>query len=129
MYSTISRICANAIWASPEERTVLKAVEKGGDRTSEGNAMRCNKCWNESSTGRKFCATCGSPLSSRCHSAQNFLAPVLSVPHLGQRIGTDVKQRLRWPHCAGRRPARELRCSGEPRSGAASQEGRTRYGR
>src|ERR1700736_4309808 len=66
MYSTISRICANAIWASPEERTVLKAVEMGVGRITEGNAMRCSKCGNESSTGRKFCATCGSPLSSRC---------------------------------------------------------------
>jgi class 3 adenylate cyclase len=28
--------------------------------------MRCTKCGNESTTGRKFCATCGSPLSSRC---------------------------------------------------------------
>jgi class 3 adenylate cyclase len=28
--------------------------------------MRCSKCGNESTTGRKFCATCGSPLSSRC---------------------------------------------------------------
>src|ERR1700737_4718319 len=66
MYSTISRICANAIWETPEERTVLKAGEMGVGRISEGNAMRCTKCGNESSTGRKFCATCGSPLSSRC---------------------------------------------------------------
>src|SRR5712671_5895497 len=28
--------------------------------------MRCTKCGNESTTGRKFCALCGSPLSSRC---------------------------------------------------------------
>jgi class 3 adenylate cyclase/predicted ATPase len=28
--------------------------------------MRCTKCGNESTTGRKFCATCGNPLSSRC---------------------------------------------------------------
>src|ERR1700676_4922333 len=28
--------------------------------------MRCTKCGNESTTGRKFCATCGSPLSTRC---------------------------------------------------------------
>src|SRR6266567_616742 len=28
--------------------------------------MRCTKCGTESATGRKFCAACGSPLSSRC---------------------------------------------------------------
>ena len=28
--------------------------------------MRCNKCGTESTTSRKFCAACGSPLSSRC---------------------------------------------------------------
>jgi hypothetical protein len=28
--------------------------------------MRCTKCGTESTTGRKFCAACGSPLSSRC---------------------------------------------------------------
>ena len=28
--------------------------------------MRCTKCGTESTTGRKFCAECGSPLSSRC---------------------------------------------------------------
>ena len=28
--------------------------------------MRCTKCGTESTTSRKFCAACGSPLSSRC---------------------------------------------------------------
>src|SRR5229473_2262719 len=28
--------------------------------------MRCAKCGTESTTSRKFCAECGSPLSSRC---------------------------------------------------------------
>ena len=28
--------------------------------------MRCTKCGTESTTGRKFCAACGSPLSSGC---------------------------------------------------------------
>src|SRR5712692_8440651 len=28
--------------------------------------MRCTKCGTESTTSRKFCAECGSPLSSRC---------------------------------------------------------------
>src|SRR5579864_4294572 len=28
--------------------------------------MRCTKCGTESTTGKKFCAACGSPLSSRC---------------------------------------------------------------
>src|SRR6202043_3066130 len=28
--------------------------------------MQCTKCGTESTTGRKFCAACGSPLSSRC---------------------------------------------------------------
>src|SRR5208282_5349772 len=28
--------------------------------------MRCTKCGTESTTGKKFCAECGTPLSSRC---------------------------------------------------------------
>jgi hypothetical protein len=28
--------------------------------------MRCSKCGNESTSGRKFCPECGSPLSNRC---------------------------------------------------------------
>src|SRR5216683_5099263 len=28
--------------------------------------MRCTKCGTESTTSRKFCAACGSPLSRRC---------------------------------------------------------------
>src|SRR5216683_3304852 len=28
--------------------------------------MRCTKCGTESTTNRKFCAACGSPLSNRC---------------------------------------------------------------
>jgi uncharacterized OB-fold protein len=28
--------------------------------------MRCSKCGAESTTGKKFCAACGSPLSRRC---------------------------------------------------------------
>ncbi len=31
-----------------------------------GNGMRCTNCGTESKSGRKFCAACGSPLSSRC---------------------------------------------------------------
>jgi class 3 adenylate cyclase len=31
-----------------------------------GTAMQCSKCGTESKTGKKFCATCGSPISSRC---------------------------------------------------------------
>src|SRR5215472_1636976 len=35
--------------------------------------MRCNNCGTESTSGRKFCAACGSPLSSLCPkcSAEN----------------------------------------------------------
>src|SRR5260370_19808828 len=38
--------------------------------------MRCTKCGTESTTSRKFCAACGSPLSSRCPKcgAENALA-------------------------------------------------------
>jgi predicted amidophosphoribosyltransferase len=28
--------------------------------------MRCTKCGTDSTTGRKFCAACGSPLTNRC---------------------------------------------------------------
>src|SRR5215472_13464321 len=28
--------------------------------------MRCSKCGTESTSGRKFCSECGSPLSNRC---------------------------------------------------------------
>jgi class 3 adenylate cyclase len=38
--------------------------------------MRCTKCGTESTTSRKFCAACGSPLSRRCPncSAENALS-------------------------------------------------------
>ena len=38
--------------------------------------MRCTKCGTESTTSRKFCAACGSPLSSRCPKcgAENALS-------------------------------------------------------
>jgi class 3 adenylate cyclase/predicted ATPase len=38
--------------------------------------MRCTKCGTESTTNKKFCAACGSPLSSRCPKcgAENALA-------------------------------------------------------
>src|ERR1700720_3021875 len=32
----------------------------------EGRSMRCTKCGTESTTSRKFCAACGSPLSRSC---------------------------------------------------------------
>src|SRR5580704_9014201 len=37
--------------------------------------MRCTKCGTESTTGRKFCAACGSPLSSRCPKCGAANAP------------------------------------------------------
>src|SRR5690349_14907219 len=38
--------------------------------------MHCTKCGTESTTGRKFCAACGSPLSNRCQKcgAENALS-------------------------------------------------------
>ena len=38
--------------------------------------MRCNTCGTESTTGRKFCAVCGSPLSSRCPQCGAENAPL-----------------------------------------------------
>jgi class 3 adenylate cyclase len=45
---------------------------------SLGKAMRCNKCGTESTTGRKFCAVCGSSLSNSCPKcgAENALSSV-----------------------------------------------------
>jgi class 3 adenylate cyclase len=37
--------------------------------------MRCNKCGTESTTGKKFCAACGSPLSGRCQKCDAENAP------------------------------------------------------
>ena len=37
--------------------------------------MRCTKCGTESTTSRKFCAACGSPLSSRCSKCGAENAP------------------------------------------------------
>jgi class 3 adenylate cyclase len=37
--------------------------------------MRCTKCGTESTTSRKFCAACGSPLSSRCQKCGAENAP------------------------------------------------------
>src|SRR5215470_16775799 len=37
--------------------------------------MRCTKCGTESTTGKKFCAACGSPLSRRCAKCDAENAP------------------------------------------------------
>src|ERR1700682_5775574 len=37
--------------------------------------MRCNRCGTESTTSRKFCAACGSPLSNRCSECGGDNAP------------------------------------------------------
>src|SRR3984893_14846134 len=37
--------------------------------------MRCTKCATESTTSRKFCAACGSPLSNRCPKCGGENAP------------------------------------------------------
>jgi class 3 adenylate cyclase len=37
--------------------------------------MRCTKCGTESTTGRKFCAACGSPLTNRCPKCSAENAP------------------------------------------------------
>src|ERR1700719_5026628 len=37
--------------------------------------MRCTKCGTESTTRRKFCAACGSPLSRRCPKCAAENAP------------------------------------------------------
>src|SRR5229473_1478385 len=37
--------------------------------------MRCTKCGTESTTSRKFCAACGSPLSRRCPNCSAENAP------------------------------------------------------
>src|SRR5438132_11152063 len=37
--------------------------------------MRCTKCGTESTTNRKFCAACGSPLPSRCPKCGAANAP------------------------------------------------------
>jgi hypothetical protein len=36
------------------------------DWVFRGKPIRCTKCGTESTTSRRFCAACGSPLSSRC---------------------------------------------------------------
>ena len=38
-------------------------------------AMRCKRCGTESTTGKKFCAACGSPRSSRCPKCAAENAP------------------------------------------------------
>jgi class 3 adenylate cyclase len=37
--------------------------------------MRCTRCGTESTTGKKFCAACGSPLSNRCPKCGEENAP------------------------------------------------------
>src|SRR6202795_4211740 len=42
-------------------------IQEGIRRSLSGlRRMRCTKCGTESKTSKKFCAECGSPLSSRC---------------------------------------------------------------
>ena len=48
--------------------------------------MHCSKCGTESSSGRKYCAECGSPLSNRCpkcgveNRAQRSFARTAAAP-------------------------------------------------
>jgi hypothetical protein len=41
----------------------------------KGMAMHCTKCGAESTTGRKFCPSCGNPLSRRCPKCGSENAP------------------------------------------------------
>src|SRR5262249_49161050 len=45
------------------------------DSPSRGKLMRCSKCGTESTTGRKFCAACGSALMRRCPKCDAENAP------------------------------------------------------
>src|SRR5260370_21135738 len=49
--------------------------------------MRCSKCGTEGIPGKKFCAECGSPLSSRCSSCISETAP-------GAKFGADCGREL-----------------------------------
>jgi class 3 adenylate cyclase len=49
--------------------------KKGQSLSLRGKAMRCTKCGTESTTGRKFCAACGSPLTNRCSKCGAENAP------------------------------------------------------
>jgi Adenylate and Guanylate cyclase catalytic domain/Double zinc ribbon len=53
-------------FAQPARRYPLRVIQEGSVALPWGKAMRCTKCGTESTTSRKFCAACGSPLSHRC---------------------------------------------------------------
>src|SRR5216683_1971673 len=59
-------------------RHALRGVYKGSQfnrRSRQGGGMHCTKCGTESTTGRKFCAACGSPLAIHCPNCDAVNAP------------------------------------------------------
>src|SRR6266851_8930113 len=64
--------------------------------------MRCTKCGVESTTGRKFCRACGSPLSSRCSKcgAENAPASVF-CEDCGSTLASNVTPAATRPSQTG----------------------------
>src|SRR5216683_2286635 len=64
--------------APPAGRHALRGVYQGSQfnrRSRQGGGMHCTKCGTESTTGRKFCAACGSPLAIHCPNCDAVNAP------------------------------------------------------
>ncbi|MGH7925655.1 MAG: zinc ribbon domain-containing protein [Candidatus Binatus sp.] len=47
--------------------------------------MRCSKCETESTSGRKFCPECGSPLSNRCSKCRADNSPTTKFCEIRHR--------------------------------------------
>ena len=61
-----SGCCQTAPLSLPAALPGAKWYKKGESLCLRVRRMRCTKCGTESTTSRKFCAACGSPLSTRC---------------------------------------------------------------
>src|SRR5215469_12035763 len=74
--------------------------------------MRCSKCGTESTSGRKFCPECGSPLSNRCTKCGADNSPTAKFcedcgASLGVASSASAKKSNDSPIPVAERPATE----------------------
>jgi class 3 adenylate cyclase/tetratricopeptide (TPR) repeat protein len=90
--------------------------------------MRCAKCGTESTTGRKFCAACGSPLASRCPQCAAENAPTsafcedcgAALVASSKSAADDLTGRRAFPH--GKRGRDSAAPPSGPRAGSFTGE-------
>ncbi len=80
--------------------------------------MRCTKCGTESTTGKKFCAECGSPLLNRCSSCSSDNPPGAKFcADCGNSLSQDV--RTQGGKLSATKAGGSIRVASEPQTSEA----------